>query len=38
VIGMHKGAQNVEIVRTILSLGRALNKQVMPKESRRTIN
>jgi diguanylate cyclase (GGDEF)-like protein/PAS domain S-box-containing protein len=29
VIGMHKSAQNVEIVRTILSLGRALNKQVI---------
>jgi EAL domain-containing protein (putative c-di-GMP-specific phosphodiesterase class I) len=29
VIGMHLNAQNVEIVRTILSLGRALNKQVI---------
>jgi len=29
VIGMHKSAQNVEIVRTILSLGRALNKAVI---------
>jgi diguanylate cyclase (GGDEF)-like protein/PAS domain S-box-containing protein len=29
VIGMHKSAQNVEIVRTILSLGRTLNKQVI---------
>lgn len=29
VAGMQKSAQNVEIVRTILSLGRALNKQVI---------
>ena len=29
VIGMHKSQQNVEIVRTILSLGRSLNKQVI---------
>ena len=29
VIGMHKSPQNVEIVRTILSLGRSLNKQVI---------
>jgi len=29
VVGMHKSAQNIEIVRTILSLGRALNKQVI---------
>jgi diguanylate cyclase (GGDEF)-like protein/PAS domain S-box-containing protein len=29
VIGMHKSAQNVEIVRTVLSLGRALNKTVI---------
>jgi diguanylate cyclase (GGDEF)-like protein/PAS domain S-box-containing protein len=29
VIGMHKNAQNVEIVRTVLSLGRTLNKQVI---------
>jgi diguanylate cyclase (GGDEF)-like protein/PAS domain S-box-containing protein len=29
VIGMHKSVQNVEIVRTILSLGRALNKSVI---------
>ena len=29
VIGMHKSPQNVEIVRTILSLGRTLNKQVI---------
>jgi diguanylate cyclase (GGDEF)-like protein/PAS domain S-box-containing protein len=29
VIGMHKSAQNVEIVRTVLSLGRSLNKTVI---------
>jgi diguanylate cyclase (GGDEF)-like protein/PAS domain S-box-containing protein len=29
VIGMHKSPQNVEIVRTVLSLGRTLNKQVI---------
>jgi diguanylate cyclase (GGDEF)-like protein/PAS domain S-box-containing protein len=29
VIGMHESPQNVEIVRTVLSLGRALNKQVI---------
>jgi diguanylate cyclase (GGDEF)-like protein/PAS domain S-box-containing protein len=29
VIGMHKSAKNVEIVRTVLSLGRSLNKQVV---------
>ena len=29
VIGMHKSPQNVEIVRTVLSLGRALSKQVI---------
>jgi len=29
VVGMHKSPQNVEIVRTILSLGRALNKLVI---------
>ena len=29
VIGMHKSQQNVEIVRTILTLGRSLNKQVI---------
>jgi len=29
VIGMHESAQNVEIVRTILSLGRTLNKHVI---------
>jgi EAL domain-containing protein (putative c-di-GMP-specific phosphodiesterase class I) len=29
VVGMHKSPQNTEIVRTVLSLGRALNKQVI---------
>jgi diguanylate cyclase (GGDEF)-like protein/PAS domain S-box-containing protein len=29
VIGMHKSAQNVEIVRAVLSLGRSLNKTVI---------
>jgi len=29
VIGMHKSVQNVEIVRTVLSLGRSLNKTVI---------
>jgi diguanylate cyclase (GGDEF)-like protein/PAS domain S-box-containing protein len=29
VVGMHKSPQNIEIVRTVLSLGRALNKQVI---------
>jgi diguanylate cyclase (GGDEF)-like protein/PAS domain S-box-containing protein len=29
VAGMHKSPQNTEIVRTVLSLGRALNKQVI---------
>jgi EAL domain-containing protein (putative c-di-GMP-specific phosphodiesterase class I) len=29
VVGMHKSAQNVEIVRTVLSLGRSLNKTVI---------
>ena len=29
VTGMHKSVQNVEIVRTVLSLGRTLNKQVI---------
>ena len=29
VIGMHKSPKNVEIVRTILTLGRSLNKQVI---------
>jgi len=29
VIGMHQSTQNLEIVRTVLSLGRTLNKQVI---------